>query len=284
MASAPRTLDLLAAGAGVAAAVLGAGLGELTAAVVAPSASPFAVIGGGMIDIAPPWGKDLAISLFGTNDKAALLVGIAILLLAVAAAAGVLERRRPPWGRMILAGLGVVGAVVSMTRADADVLSPLPSFVAGAVAVIVGALLIARLRRPADAAGTATAPETPGPPRRNVRVLAGLAVVAGALAAVGSAAVRGGAQAATVVRSALRLPTPATTTPVPATAELGIDGLAPVITPSADFYRIDTALVVPQVDLSSWSLRIHGLVEEEVVVTWDDLVALPQRETVATLV
>ncbi|MDI9891272.1 molybdopterin-dependent oxidoreductase [Microbacterium sp. IEGM 1404] len=288
MASAPRTLDLLAAGAGVAAAVLGAGLGELTAAVVAPSASPFAVIGGGMIDIAPPWGKDLAISLFGTNDKAALLVGIAILLLAVAGAAGVLERRRPPWGRMILAGLGVVGAVVSMTRADADVLSPLPSFVAGAVAVIVGALLIARLRRPADAAGdaagTAAAPETPGPTRRNVLVLSGLAVVAGALAAVGSAAVRGGAQAATVVRSALRLPTPATTTPVPATAELGIDGLTPVITPSADFYRIDTALVVPQVDLSSWSLRIHGLVEEEVVVTWDDLVALPQRETVATLV
>lgn len=291
--SAPRTLDLLAAGAGVAATVLGAGLGELTAAVVAPTASPFAVIGGGMIDIAPPWGKDLAISWFGTNDKAALLVGIAILLLAIAAAAGVLERRRPPWGRMILAGLGVVGAVVSMTRADADVLSPVPSFVAGAVAVIVGALLIARLRR-ADAsgtddaaaadAGTASAPEATGTSRRNVLVFSGLAVVVGALAAVGSAAVRGGAQAAAVVRSALRLPTPATTTPVPATAELGIDGLSPVITPSADFYRIDTALVVPQVDLSSWSLRIHGLVEEEVVLTWDDLVALPQRETVATLV
>lgn len=289
MASASRSLDLLAAGAGVAAAVLGAGLGELTAAVVAPSASPFAVIGGGMIDIAPPWGKDLAISWFGTNDKAALLVGIAILLLAIAAAAGVLERRRPPWGRMILGGLGVVGVIVSMTRADADVLSPAPSFVAGAVAVIVGALLIARLRRPTDAAeaeaaGAAPAPETAGPSRRNVLVYSGLAVVAGALAAVGSAAVRGGSQAAAVVRSALRLPTPASTTPVPATAELGIDGLTPVLTPSADFYRIDTALVVPQVDLSSWSLRIHGLVEEEVVVTWDDLVALPQRETVATLV
>lgn len=280
MASASRSLDLLAAGAGVAAAVLGAGLGELTAAVVAPTASPFAVIGGGMIDIAPPWGKDLAISWFGTNDKAALLLGIAILLLAIAAAAGVLERRRPPWGRVILGGLGVVGVVVSMTRADADVLSPAPSFVAGAVAVITGALLIARLRR----TGPAAPEDTTGPSRRNVLAFSGIAVVVGALAAVGSAAVRGGAQAASAVRSALRLPTPATTTPVPAAAELGIDGLAPVITPAADFYRIDTALVVPQVDPSTWSLRIHGLVEEEVVLTWDDLVALPQRETVATLV
>jgi len=278
VASASRTPDLLAAGAGVAAAVLGAGAGELTAAVVAPAASPFAVIGGGIIDIAPPWGKDLAISLFGTNDKAALLTGIAILLLAVAAAAGAMERRRPPWGRVILGGLGVGGVIVSMTRADADVLSPAPSFVAAAVAVIVGALLIARLRRPE------AAPEAVGPTRRNVLVLSGAAVVVGALAALGSAAVRGGAQAASAVRSALRLPAPAITTAVPATAELGIDGLAPVITPSADFYRIDTALVVPQIDPATWSLRIHGLVEEEVVLTWDDLVALPQRETVATLV
>ncbi len=279
VAPASRSLDLLAAGAGVGAAVLGAGLGELTAAAVAPSASPFAVIGGGMIDIAPPWGKDLAISWFGTNDKAALLVGIAILLLAIAAAAGVLERRRPPWGRVILGGLGVVGVIVSMTRADADVLSPAPSFVAAAVAVVVGALLIARLRRP-----DAVPENTTGPSRRTVLVSSGLAVVVGALAAVGSAAVRGGTQAASAVRAVLRLPTPATTTPVPATAELGIDGLSPVITPSADFYRIDTALVVPQVDPSTWSLRIHGLVEEDVVLTWDDLVALPQRETVATLV
>lgn len=281
-----RTPDLLAAVAGVSAAALGAGLGELTAAAVAPSASPFAVIGGGMIDIAPSWAKELAISWFGTADKAALLVGIAVLLLAVAAVAGVLERRRPPWGRVVLAALGGVGALVSVTRADAGVLSPVPSLVAGAAAAVVGAVLIARLPRRAD---RDSAPEAPsaaaaGPSRRSVLVLSGIAVVGGALAAVGSAAMRGGAQATSAIRAALRLPTPAVTATVPAAAELGIPGLAPVITPSADFYRIDTALVVPQIDPSEWSLRIHGLVEREVVLRWDDLVALPQRETVATLV
>jgi DMSO/TMAO reductase YedYZ molybdopterin-dependent catalytic subunit len=281
-----RTSDLLAALAAISATALGAGLGELTAAVVAPAASPFAVIGGGMIDIAPPWAKDLAIGLFGTGDKAALLTGIAILLFAVAAAAGVLERRRAPWGRVILAALGVVGAVVAMTRTDADLLTPVPSLVAGAAAAIVGAVLIARLRRP----GAAGAPSwdrsagAAGPSRRSVLALSGVAVVAGALAAVGSAAVRGGARATAAVRAALRLPSPATTTPVPTAAEMNIPGLSPVITPSADFYRIDTALVVPQIDPATWSLRIHGLVEEEVVLRWDDLLALPQREIVATLV
>ncbi|MEX0152942.1 molybdopterin-dependent oxidoreductase [Microbacterium sp. LMI1-1-1.1] len=293
-----RVRALPAIVAAAAATVLGAGLGELAAAVVAPSASPFAVIGGGMIDIAPAWAKDLAIDLFGTGDKAALLVGIAVLLLAVAAVAGAVEWHRPPWGRVVLIGLGVVGAVVATTRADAGVLSPVPSLLAGVAAAVVAAVLITRLRRgtvprgrahPADGAAHDGAPvprpaDASGPTRRGVLALSGVAVLAGALAAAGSVALSGGARATSAVRAALRLPRPSTTTAVPASAELGIDGLAPVITPSASFYRIDTALVVPQLDPATWTLRIHGLVEQEVVLRWDDLVELPQKETVATLV
>lgn len=272
--------DLPAAVAAIGATALGAGLGELVAAIVAPTASPFAVIGGGMIDIAPAWAKNLAISLFGTGDKAALLVGIAVLLLAVAGAAGVLEWRRPPWGRVVLGALGVVGAIVALTRTDAGMLSPVPSIVAAGAASAATAWLIGRLRR-GPRSGLAA---DEGLTRRSVLALSGIAVAAGALAAAGSFALSSGARAVSAVRAALRLPAPTTTTAVPAAAELGIDGLAPVITPSADFYRIDTALVVPQVDPADWTLRVHGLVEQEVVLRWDDLVALPQKETVATLV
>lgn len=278
-----RPAILAAVVAAIAAAVLGAGLGELIAALVAPAASPFAVIGGAMIDIAPAWAKDLAIDLFGTGDKAALLGGIAVLLLTVAGGAGVLERRRPPWGRVVLAALGVVGAIVATTRADAGLLSPVPSLVAGVTAAVGVALLVTRLRRVPRAAVASEAPADDGLTRRGVLALSGVAVMAGILATLGSVALSGGARAVSAVRSALRLPSPATTTAVPAGAELGIDGLAPVITPSADFYRIDTALVVPQVDPADWTLRVHGLVEQEVVLRWDDLVALPQKETVATL-
>lgn len=272
--------DLPAAVAAVGATVLGAGLGELVAAIVAPTASPFAVIGGGMIDIAPAWAKNLAISLFGTGDKAALLVGIAVLLLAVAGAAGVIEWRRPPWGRVILGALGVVGAIVALTRSDAGMLSPVPSIVAAGAASAATAWLIGRLRRTPRAGLTADE----GLTRRSVLALSGIAVAAGALAAAGSFALSSGARAVSAVRAALRLPTPTTTTAVPAGAELGIDGLAPVITPSADFYRIDTALVVPQVDPADWTLRVHGLVEQEVVLRWNDLIDLAPKETVATLV
>ncbi|WP_254359409.1 molybdopterin-dependent oxidoreductase [Microbacterium hominis] len=88
----------------------------------------------------------------------------------------------------------------------------------------------------------------------------------------------------TTVREVLRLPAPAVAAaPVPASAELGIPDLAPVVTSNGTFYRIDTALVVPQIDPAEWSLRVHGMVEQEVVLTWDELLALPLEESDTTL-
>lgn len=308
MTKASRGTRFAAAGAGVAAVVLGAGLGELTAALVAPGASPFAVIGSALIDLAPPWAKDAAIALFGTNDKAALLVGIGIVLIGVAAVAGLVELRWPPMGLALMVILGGVGVLAALTRANAGQLDWLPSVVAGVTAAAALGLLMSRLPRRARA-GTLTPsaprarantdptnadPASPGQqtaerPRdaveRRTFLLwtAGTAAV-GVLAAVGSTFARAGTQAVTAVREALRLPTAAVAGPaVPAGAELDIPGLAPVITPSDQFYRIDTALVVPQVDPADWSLRIHGLVENEVTITWDELLALPLEESITTL-
>ena len=106
----------------------------------------------------------------------------------------------------------------------------------------------------------------------------------GALATLGANALQAATRTATTVREALTLPSAASTAaPVPTGAELGIDGLAPVITPNELFYRIDTALRVPQIDTAEWSLRIHGLVDEPFELTWDELVALPLEESFTTL-
>lgn len=272
---------MLPAAAGVGAAAFGAGLGELTAAIVAPESSPFVVIGAALIDLAPPWAKDTAIALFGTGDKPALLIGIGVVLLVASGAAGVLESRRPPWGQVVLGLFGVVGAVAAATRANAPMLAVVPSLVAGAAAVVVLRVLIGRWRRP-TAESPADAPAA-GATRRRFLVWAGGAAVIGVLAAVTGSALRAGGRALTAVRDAITLPAPGSTATVPAGAELGIDGLAPVITPNAEFYRIDTALAVPLVDPAEWRLRIHGMVEREVELTWDELLALPLDESVTTL-
>ena len=136
---------MLPAVAGVAAVAFGVGVGELAAAIVAPASSPFVVVGSLLIDLAPSWAKDAAIALFGTADKAALLIGIGLVLVAVAGAAGVLEARRPPWGRVLVGLIGVVGAVAASTRANATMLAVVPSAVAAIGAVLALQFLVRRL-------------------------------------------------------------------------------------------------------------------------------------------
>jgi DMSO/TMAO reductase YedYZ molybdopterin-dependent catalytic subunit len=71
--------------------------------------------------------------------------------------------------------------------------------------------------------------------------------------------------------------------PLPAAADLGIEGLPPFQTPNADFYRIDTALTVPQVDPATWRLRVTGMVDRELELTFDDLLGRPLVEADVTL-
>ncbi len=263
--------------------MLGAGLGELLAAIIAPAAGPFVVVGGTLIDLAPSWAKDTAIALFGTADKIALLAGIALVVLALAALAGWLEARRPPWGLIVVLAFGAVGAVVAMTRPDAGPLWWIPSAAAGAIGAVALWWLI-RMLRPAEAPEHGSPGGAPGEPdRRTFLVWTGVAAAAGILAAAAGSAIRAGSTALTAIKAVV-LPAPASTAPpVAASAELGIPGLARVITPNDSFYRIDTALIVPQIDPADWSLRVHGLVEEEVTLTWEELLTLPLEESFTTL-
>jgi DMSO/TMAO reductase YedYZ molybdopterin-dependent catalytic subunit len=64
---------------------------------------------------------------------------------------------------------------------------------------------------------------------------------------------------------------------------LNIPGLSPFYTPTAEFYRVDTSLIVPQVPTSSWQLRIHGLVDNPMTITFDQLMQLPMVEHDVTL-
>jgi DMSO/TMAO reductase YedYZ molybdopterin-dependent catalytic subunit len=73
--------------------------------------------------------------------------------------------------------------------------------------------------------------------------------------------------------------------PLGAEADLSatVAGLTPIVMPNDSFYRIDTALLTPIVDTAGWSLRIHGLVDRETTLTWEELIGLPMFEQYVTI-
>jgi len=124
---------------------------------------------------------------------------------------------------------------------------------------------------------------SPWPARRRFLVSSGAAA---AVAALGTVAGRNLIDEHNVAaaRAAIRFPRPAVPAPpLPAGSNLNIPGLSSFITPDSSFYRVDTALLVPQVDPASWRLRIHGMVQREVTITFAELLRRPLIETYVTL-
>jgi DMSO/TMAO reductase YedYZ molybdopterin-dependent catalytic subunit len=62
-----------------------------------------------------------------------------------------------------------------------------------------------------------------------------------------------------------------------------VPGLTPIIVPNDSFYRIDTALLLPQADISDWRLEIRGDVERPLSLSYDDLLAMPQVAAPVTI-
>ncbi len=218
-------------------------------------------IGSAFIDQVPPWLKDLAISLFGTHDKTALKTGILLVLLALAALGGVLAVLRYWAGAavvILLAGLAVLAAA---TRPDAGQTGFIPSFVAGITALLLLRLFATRL------SGLVTNPDDGVSRRGFLQLSAGVALGTVAVGALGRV-VGGRRSAVSDARAALQLPLPPSLDPP---AGVQADGATPWATPNDDFYRIDTALSVPLILPGGWKLRIHGMVDRELELSFDDL-------------
>lgn len=62
-----------------------------------------------------------------------------------------------------------------------------------------------------------------------------------------------------------------------------VDGVSELITPNETFYRIDTALSIPNVDIDSWEVSFTGLVDSPFSLTYDELVSLPMVERYITI-
>lgn len=268
-----------AAVAGLVAGVVTIGVGSLVALVTGPSSDPLVAVGAAFVDATPQWLKQFATTNFGTADKLVLGIGEVVVLLGLAALAGVLAARRWAWGATLVVLLGAGAALAATARPDAGTLAGLPSVV-GTVAGLWTLRFLIRRIPPADTASKRQAAAE----RRGFLQATLLAGALGVVALLLGRTIGSGARGAQTARDDLRVPTPATTAdPVPTGVDIGVDGVDPWLTPAEDFYRIDTALTVPHVDPSGWSLRIHGMVDQEVTLTWDQLLASDLVEAYVTL-
>jgi DMSO/TMAO reductase YedYZ molybdopterin-dependent catalytic subunit len=264
--------------AGLLAVAAGTAVAELTAAATDPAAGPVVAVGSALVDAAPTPVKEFAVRTFGTADKPVLLTGIAVTLTVAAAVVGVLAARRRWYAPAAVAAFAATGAVAALTRPTATPPDALPSLLGGAVtATALLFLLRSRSTRPAGPTGTGR------PPRLlDRRGFLGTAVLVGAgagLAGGGALAVRRARGGAAVrARADVRLPAPASPArPLP-------PGQAPgFVTPTGDFYRVDTALTVPRIDPDGWRLRVHGMVDRPVELSFADLLRRPLVERYVTL-
>ena len=268
--------------AGAVSAGLALGLSELISAFLPGATSLVAAVGQRVIDLQPPGAKDLVVAWFGTNDKLALEVVVTVAALLIGALLGVVAVRRFAVATAGFIVFGAVGGVAALAIPTAS--APLVGLEAiAAVAAGLQALtsLLARL----PVGGPVDRRRPPPDPARRSFLLRSAAVGAGAVVTglLGRTLIDRGRTAPSEVGS---LPPPSVVVPpLAAGADLApsTPGLTPIVVPNDDFYRIDTALLVPSVDVATWTLRIHGLVERETVLTWTELLALPQFEQYVTI-
>jgi DMSO/TMAO reductase YedYZ molybdopterin-dependent catalytic subunit len=373
-----RTITGLSALAGLLALGAAMALAELTAGFTGPDTVPVVEVGTAVIPLTPESVKEAVIRQVGTSDKTVLIAGTIIVVILFAALAGVVGRRHPTIGNVLVVALGAVGAIAAATRPTAAPLDVAPSVVAAVVGVLVLQFLLARVR------GLTAVPAPPPPPlaaaiaagrrlpsRRQEQLAnrrgAGAAPRRRFLAAaggVGAAAVAGGAIGGVLVgkrydreaaRAEIVLPKPAspaptqpagaqvskvvapggtaspiasptpslpsapatataTTAPSPSSspsgsvtgppeptvsaaastpaataasqdpgAQVNVEGVSDFFISDADFYRIDTSLIIPEQVAATWSLRIHGMVDREIRITWAELLKRPLVERDITL-
>lgn len=278
----------MAALAGVVAAAVVLAVAELLGAFFTARAAPLIALGSTFIDFTPSWLKDFAIATFGTNDKVALFVGMALTIAVLACVLGVVAYRKWALGVLGVLFMGAVIVASVVTRAGVGAVDAIPSVVGTAAGLLVLRLLVLRLRGlevwPDAPAGAALPPEGSGANRRRFFATAGITAAAAALAATGGRLLGAARSNILQAREALQIPAPARPAPaVPAGVQSPVPGVTPWLTPNNEFYRIDTALSVPEIDVASWELRVHGLVEEEVRLTFQDLLDADLVESHITL-
>lgn len=262
--------------AGVLAGVAGLATSYAVAMVLTLHDPPLIAVADHVVRLTPGPVADRAVGLLGALDKPVLVAGVLTILLCLFSLAGWLARTsvwRPLAVWVPLAGVGFAAVV---TQPDGGVEDALGIVVGLVTWVVVHSALADPLRR------GVRRPELASHERRVFLLVAGVLAVATVGIGVAGRLTGSGRRHVETSRRLLRLAGVTRPEP-PETATLGLRGVTPWRTPEREFYRIDTALAVPTIEPAEWSLRIHGMVERELTISFADLVSREMSEAWVTL-
>jgi DMSO/TMAO reductase YedYZ molybdopterin-dependent catalytic subunit len=287
----------------------GLAVAELIVGLFRGASSPVLPVGQEVIDRVPRSVKNWAVDTFGTADKAVLILGTMLSLAVIGSLVGLLAVKGSRSAAVaVTAVVGVIG-VWAVTMRPAPTFSKALPPIVGTIVSIVALLYLAPA--PAVTMSGAETDESPGGRPGGVAPVARRGFLQGAATVAFVSVIAGGLGRAMKrrfaiddERAALQIPTASgtlpdvTQPPVASVSGAADDNIDPAtITGSdfgyreadrwtianRDFYRIDTALAVPQVPIDSWSLRIHGMVDREMTLTFDDLASRPNIERYITM-
>jgi DMSO/TMAO reductase YedYZ molybdopterin-dependent catalytic subunit len=304
--------------AGLLAGAAGLAVAEGAGALLQGTTSPLLAVANRAVDSAPRPVKEWAIETFGTADKPVLIGGVVVTVSALAFLAGAVGVTRRRTALVLLAALSTVAAAAVLTdrAASAPVLVRLLPVAALVIVSTATLLLMLRTLRvvPSTRSGGSATPTPSLPPgtvetvefgKRRLQLpshVAGddlpiafdrraflrSALAVGAVAAAGGAVSRVyGTGEAAASRLAVGVPSPDLAAPPLGRAmTLDVPGITPYLTANRDFYRVDTALQVPDVPVEQWRLRVHGLVDRELDLSFEDLLSrrLVERRITLTCV
>jgi DMSO/TMAO reductase YedYZ molybdopterin-dependent catalytic subunit len=293
--------------AGILAGAAGLATSYLAANALSIRESPVVAVAEDVIRLTPGAVAEAAIDVLGHRDKPVLVAVILLLSVGLFAVVGRLARRSWSAPTLLLLALALAGVLaVLLPKGTANASDALPVAVGFTTWLLALSLLTAPLRTadgagpgadaapadvapadaaPADVAGPTEPTEPTGLPESSRRrFLVGAATMAGAAAVVGVLGryVGAGRREVERIRGLLRLPG-VTAPDVPPSALIGAADVTPWLTTAEDFYRIDTAISVPVIDPVEWRVRIHGMVDREIELTFDELNAFEKTEAWVTL-
>jgi DMSO/TMAO reductase YedYZ molybdopterin-dependent catalytic subunit len=269
--SAPRGHRALA---GAVAGLAGIAVSHALTMVLTIRATPLQSVAEGIIEHTPGSIAEGLIQLVGQYDKPLLILGVTLGVLALSAWAGALSQRRQLFANVIFVAMGLIGFAAVWTRPGSSAVDVLPVIVGTGTWVVVLSFLSDHLHKSATDA-------TVDRSRRGFLVRAGAVAAAAAVVGTGGQLAGRGRRGVETARRLLRLPV--TRGHVLPATDLDLEGLAPWRTSNRTFYRIDTALVVPTIDPNNWQLRIRGMVDNEMVLSYRDLLERELTEAWVTL-